>query len=134
MLTLTEEMFKNGQPFAQGEVLLWMRKYAPEAVLNDVTATEFKVYEPEDSKVILGHSETGHHHVLEAIEGNVLDAADIRVGVANDNYMTLEIKKPCRLVHMRQVDNHEGFLIPPGDYIRRIREENTVDGWVRVAD
>lgn len=39
-----------------------------------------------------------------------------------------------RLVHLRSTDTHEAVVFPPGDYIRGIREEQTVEGWRRVAD
>ena len=66
MIYLTESMFSTGQPVAQGEVLIWMKKYAPQAVLNALTELKLSPMKLENDQMILGHSETGHHHVLEA--------------------------------------------------------------------
>lgn len=132
MITLTEEMFAEGKPFAQGEVVLWMKKYAPKWVLDALDGVQFKEVKLDGDSLILGHSETGHHHVLEPEAPGASISA--RVDAANDNFMEVNISAPCKLVHMRSFDTHEGFLLPPGEYIRRIREESTVDGWVRVAD
>ena len=96
MINLTEDMFKSGQPIAQGEVLIWMTKYAPQAVLDKVARLKnFKNFELENGKMILGHSETGHHHVLEPVED------------------TKTISESAKAF---------------------IDEEQTVEGWRRVAD
>ena len=135
MITLTEEMFATGKPASQGEVLIWMKKYAPADVLRNITGkyTELKL---ENDQLIIGHSETGHHHVLEPVDKTVpkSKAAQALIDSANDLWMELNLQEPCELLHLRGFDTHEGFILPAGEYIRGIREEQTPEGWRRVAD
>lgn len=137
IIHLTEEMFSTGKPFAQGEVLIWMKKYAPEAVIKGLAAlTNLKDMPLENGHLILGHSETGHHHVLEPVAQNMplSKAAQALIDSANDNFVDLKIFHECKIVHLRGTDTHKAVIIPPGDYIRGIREEQSVKGWVRVSD
>jgi hypothetical protein len=136
-IRLTEEMFAASKPFAQGEVLIWMKKYAPEAVLKSLA--KLKNLEPmklENGMMILGHSETGHHHVLQPVAKNVpiSKAATALIDAANDCFIELKLNEPCKVVHLRDFDTHKTVVLPAGEYIRGIREEQTVQGWVRVAD
>lgn len=136
-INLTEEMFKSGKPVAQGEVLIWMKKYAPKSVLEGIA--KLKNLEPmklERGMLILGHSETGHHHVLEPVNKKVpiSKAAQAMIDAANDTFVELKLSEPCEIVHLRGFDTHGGFVLPAGEYIRGVREEQTVAGWVRVAD
>ena len=136
MIRLTEEMFSTGQPIAQGEVLIWMKKYAPKDVLSKLAGLKLSDMKLENGQMILGHSETGHHHVLEAVRPNVAisKAAQALIDAANDTFVDLKIFEECRLVHMRSTDTHDGFILPAGEYIRGIREEQIPEGWRRVAD
>lgn len=137
MIQLNEEMFKSGQPVAQGEVLIWMKKYAPKSVLEILAKlknmTEMKL---EKGQLILGHSETGHHHVLEAVRHNITisKAALALIDSANDTFVELKLHEECRLVHLRGNDTHGSFIFPAGEYIRGLREEQSPEGWRRVAD
>jgi len=137
VLRLTEEMFSTGKPFAQGEVLIWMKKFAPKAVLDGVAKLkELKDMPLENGMMIMGHSESGHHHVLEPVAKDVpiSKAAQALIDAANDTFIDLKIFQECALVHKRDFDTHGAVVLPPGDYIRGIREEQTVEGWKRVAD
>lgn len=58
---------------------------------------------------IVGHSETGHHHVLESKE-------DFKILKTVDNSVWLEINSPARLVHKKQVDKHNTITVSPGKY------------------
>lgn len=136
-INVTEEMFSSGKPVAQGEVLIWMKKYAPQAILDKLAALKnMQEMKLEKGMLILGHSETGHHHVLESVSKAmpVSKAALALIDAANDSFVDLKIYHECKLVHMRQDDQHRGFVLPPGEYIRGIREEQVVEGWQRVAD
>lgn len=134
---LTEEMFSTGKPFAQGEVLIWMKKFAPKDVLEGVAKLKNLRDMPlENGMMIMGHSETGHHHVLEPVNKKVpiSKAAQALIDQANDTFVDLKIFQECALVHLRENDTHGTVVLPPGEYIRGLREEQTVEGWVRVAD
>lgn len=137
VLRLTEEMFSFGKPFAQGEVLIWMKKYAPKSVLTGLSKLKnLKDMPLEKGMMILGHSETGHHHVLEPVakKVSISKAAQALIDTANDTFVELKLFQECALVHKRDADTHRAVILPPGEYIRGLREEQTVEGWVRVAD
>lgn len=136
MIFLTEDMFKAGQPVAQGEVLIWMKKYAPQAVLDNTAKLKLEPMDLEDDKLIVGHSETGHHHILEPVREDVQISSVVQalVDVANDTFMLLNANEEFKLTHLRTTDTHRAFVLPPGEYIRGIREEQTINGWRRVAD
>lgn len=136
MIYITEDMFKSGQPVAQGEVLIWMKKYAPKAVLEKLAGLKLSEMSLENGQMILGHSETGHHHVLVADRPQtpISKAALALIDAANDSFVELKLNEACRLEHMREGDKHNSFVFPAGDYIRGIREEQIPEGWRRVAD
>ncbi len=136
MIHLTEDMFKSGQPFAQGEVLIWMRKYAPQSVLSGLAGLTLSPMKLENDQMILGHSETGHHHVLEPVDKTVhiSKAAQALIDGANDTFVELKLFEPCALRHQRGTDTHDAAVFPAGEYIRGLREEQTPEGWRRVAD
>lgn len=136
-IKLTEEMFKSGKPIAQGEVLIWLKKYAPKSVIERMAKLkDMKEMPLENGQLILGHSESGHHHVLEPVSNkiSISKAALALIDSANDTFVDLKIYHECALIHQRGNDTHKSFLLPPGEYIRGIREEQSVQGWVRVAD
>lgn len=136
MIYLTEEMFSSGKPVAQGEVLIWMKKFAPESILKAIGNLKFQEMKLENGQMILGHSESGHHHVMEAVREQVpiSKAALALIDAANDTFVELKLYEECKLVHLRSTDTHTAFVFPPGEYIRCIREEQTPEGWKRVAD
>ncbi len=136
-LHVTEEMLSSGKPIAQGEVLIWAKKYAPKAVLDGLAKLKNLAEMPiEKGGFILGHSESGHDHVLEPVAKNILisKAAQALIDSANDTFVDLKIFQECALVHKREADQHAAIILPPGEYIRGIREEQSVAGWVRVSD
>lgn len=137
MIRLTEDMFKSGKPFAQGEVLIWLKKYAPKAVVDGMAKLKnMQEMQLENGMMIMGHSESGHHHVLEPVAKKVpiSKAAQALIDSANDTFIDLKIFQECALVHKREADKHGAVILPPGEYIRGLREEQTVSGWARVAD
>lgn len=80
----------------------------------------FTAMEAEGRHFIIGHSETGHHHVI--------DAAGATVGVMDKPptgmrvlYMILE--NPLAIEHLRNHDTHETLTNEPGVYEIRIARE-----------
>jgi hypothetical protein len=87
-----------------------------------VTASAPKGFTPlslENGKRIIGHSETGHHHVLDGeADVFVMDRPPegmriLRAIVANDT----------PLVHLRDYDTHAPIMLSPGEYEFRIGRE-----------
>lgn len=76
---------------------------------------------PEAGKLIIGHSETGHHHVLERTRGasvTVLDNAP-----AGMRILQAILEEPNKLIHERGHDTHEAIDLPVGEYEFRIARE-----------
>lgn len=75
----------------------------------------------EGGKLIIGHSETGHHHVLEHTRGasvTVLDRAPEGMRI-----LRAILEEPNKLVHERGHDTHETIELQPGEYYFRIARE-----------
>jgi hypothetical protein len=68
------------------------------------------------NKVIVGHSESGHHHVLEAEQGVEIKMYEI------DGKTYLDIPSKSDLVHQKSSENHKTQTFAPGIYIREIRQ------------
>ena len=92
---------------AQGELLITKMKGKPKA--------SGKTVDPVNGLLIVGHSETGHHHVVDA------DCATLtRV----DEFLAyLTVIKPTELVHQRGFDTHRSVALQPGMYEFRTGRE-----------
>lgn len=55
---------------------------------------------------IVGHSETGHHHVLESETPFTVQ----------EKQMYIELFKPAKLVHKKTVNRHKDLVVPAGTY------------------
>jgi len=84
--------------------------------------------EPERGKNIITHSETGHHHLM--------DAATTTLYRLPDDIMKclLVVSEPTPLEHMRPHDTHEPIMFEPGIYEVRRQREYSPEGWRRVED
>lgn len=83
-------------------------------------------------EIVITHSETGHDHVM------VLDhAAEPAVQMFNgDNPLIswIKVNRPTSLDHKREHHKHESILFQPGMYEIRRQQEQSPEGWRRVAD
>lgn len=88
-------------------------------------ATEVK---PENGQVIVTHSETLHHHVM--------DAANVKMYSLPDSIMDclLVVDSPTALEHLREHDTHEPIMFERGIYHVRRQREYTPEGFRRVED
>lgn len=84
--------------------------------------------EPVNGKVIVGHSETGHHHVMTAertkmfkLPGSILECL-------------LVVEKADVLEHLREYDTHEETEFKAGKYRAITGREHTPEGWRRSQD
>ena len=84
------------------------------------------VEQEKDGRYVLAHSETGHHHVMEAEHVTVHRLPDSIM----DLFVT--VKRPTTLTHLRPHDTHEPILFDKGVYHVRRQREYTLEGW-RVA-
>lgn len=87
----------------------------------------------EKGQIIVGHSETGHHHVMDAkhVTACVMDRAPEGMRI-----LRLIVESPTPLVHLRGHDTHDGVMLDAGEYEARIgREYNPYEKIARrVAD
>lgn len=83
---------------------------------------------PEGGRVIVTHSETGHHHVM--------DAAAVKMYRLPDSIMDclLVVESPTALEHLRQHDTHKPIKFERGTYHVRRQREYTPEGFRRVED
>lgn len=83
---------------------------------------------PENGRYIVTHSETGHHHVMEA-EGVTM------YSLPNDIMnCLLVVEKPTPLTHLRDFDTHEPIMFDEGVYHVRRQREYTAEGFRKAQD
>jgi hypothetical protein len=100
---------------AQGEIQI-------RRIGDNTTPQRMKGFTPlarEYGKLIIGHSETGHHHVL---DGN---AAVFVMDRPPEGMRILRaiVESDTPLVHLRDYDTHAPHMLPPGEYEFRIGRE-----------
>lgn len=83
---------------------------------------------PDNGRVIVAHSETGHDHVM--------DAAAVTMYRLPDSIMDclLVVNEPTTLRHLREHDTHEPILFEKGTFHVRRQQEYTPEGLRRVED
>lgn len=110
--------FKN--TCAQGDIYIRRIDKLPEGTV---------VVPPERGRVIVTHSETGHHHVMEA------ECVELRKLPDSIMDCFLVVKDGgADLEHLRPTDTHEAIHFAPGVYHVRRQREHTPEGWRRVED
>lgn len=62
------------------------------------------------SKFIVAHSETGHHHMVEA------DQEFEVMGSLEKQDLYLRLFKPAKLVHKKATEKHKDLVVPAGDW------------------
>ena len=119
---MTTKTFKNQA--AHGDVLFVRVDSLPE--------TGLLRQEPEDGRIVLAHSESGHHHYMQLEQ--VTDAVHYRIegvdpGSATPLQGYLEIVAPAVEIMHDKVGptSHTTFTLPPGVY--QIRRHRTWDAW-----
>jgi hypothetical protein len=109
---------------AQGDLLITRVEALPDGLVQQ---------KPENDQHVLAHSETGHHHVVEA------DAVEYFHAPANDDDFAgqvayLRVNKPVALRHLRSFDTHAPLRILEGLYRLNRQREYTPEGFRRAAD
>ena len=109
--------FKN--VCAQGDIYIRRISELPDNVVE---------VSPENGKVIVGHSETMHNHVMEASKVTMYNLPDSIMDCL------LVVHEPTTLEHLRSFDTHEPILFEKGTYHVRRQREYVPDGFRRVQD
>lgn len=113
---------KNTNSAAQGEILFLRTDKIPEGL---------QTAKPENGHLIIGHSETGHHHVIDLKKSK---QAQLLIDKTNALIAYLDIGEDSIVEHLRSYDTHESIKLPAGKYQIRYRAEDTPQGWQRVMD
>ena len=94
----------------------------------DALPAGVETVEPENGKNVVAHSETGHHHVIDA-------ATTTLYRLPEEIYEAfLVVEQPADLTHERSFDTHEPIRFEPGVYRVRRQREYTPEGYRRAAD
>jgi len=96
---------------AQGEIRIFRIDELPRGI---------EPLEKEKGRYIIGHSETGHHHVLEAEHPQVYQAKDAPDGM---RVLYAILETPGSLEHLREHDTHAPHALGPGIYMFRTDRE-----------
>lgn len=105
---------------AQGDVFFSRIDALPEGVLP---------VDPANGKNIIAHSETGHHHVMDAERTTLYRLPE-------ELYEAFLVVKAggADLTHERGFDTHEPIHFDEGVYMIRRQREYTPEGYRRAAD
>lgn len=103
---------------AQGEITIRRIGNIPANRSLPIGYTPMK---PEAGNFIIGHSETGHHHVLSRLDG--VDVAVMDKPPAGMKILRAILENPTSLNHLRGHDTHESIMLEPGAYEFRIARE-----------
>lgn len=82
----------------------------------------------ESNRLLVTHSETGHHHVMCA------DHVAMFADTGNPFVCYLQVSEPTALEHLRPFDTHAPILFSPGAYEVRRQREYVPEGFRRVED
>jgi len=83
---------------------------------------------PEGGQLIITHSETGHHHVMEKSKAKLYKLPN---DIMN---CLLVVNDTVALEHLRNYDTHAPIQFTPGNYIVRRQREYTPEGFRKVQD
>lgn len=110
-INIRKEYMKKQHAIRHGEIML-----VPVANVPVGTTTKHDLF-------IVGHSETGHHHVLEG---------KFEVTETDKQELYFRLFEPAKLVHKKATDQHRTLTIPAGIYQRfHDTEYSPFDGLVR---
>jgi hypothetical protein len=84
--------------------------------------------EEKDGHFVVAHSETGHDHVLDSRNAQML------IDKTNEFVAYVKVSKETEVKHQRSFDTHESLLLSPGNYQVRRQREYVAEGFRRVAD
>lgn len=92
---------------------------------------DYQTVQPENGQLIVAHSETGHHHVIDIRRSK---NADLLIHKTNNLIGRLVVGDTCQVDHLRGFDTHKSLTLPKGKYVLRYRREYTPEGLRRVQD
>lgn len=102
----------------------------------DALPEDIEEIKPEGGHVVVAHSETGHHHVMERTHVKHYQPKSKTYGrLPEEIYEAfLVVEEPTALKHLRDFDTHEPIMFDAGVYRVRRQREHTPEGYRRVED
>lgn len=97
----------------------------------DDSADNYQTMQPEQGHLIVAHSESGHHHVIDISRSK---QADLIIHKTNNLIGRLVLGEDVEVEHLRSFDTHKTLKLPAGKYVLRYRREYTPEGLRRVQD
>lgn len=118
---------KLGAPIAQGDVFLF-------PIIEGEIPAGLNEHKVMDGQIIVTHSESGHHHVIdECVIDRVPNAVMLDTNDPLESW--LSVKRPSALRHTKNgPDKHAGVDLPVGNYLVRRQREDSPEGWRRAID
>jgi hypothetical protein len=104
---------------AQGDIYIRKIAHLPKGVV---------LMAPDGDRVVVAHSETGHHHVMLAEHTKAYRLPDSIMDVF------LAVERGDTLEHLRPHDTHEPIAFGPGVYHVRRQREYMPEGFRQVED
>lgn len=95
--------------------------------VDEIPAVAVK-QEPKSGRHVVAHSETGHHHTIDADGVVFYEGGDDPLVC----YLALDDAKD--VVHNRSWDTHAPVSLKAGKWMGRRQREHTPEGWRRVED
>lgn len=116
---------------AQGDIL-----FVPVSAIADgqfkleseqISITEAR--KSENGRLIVGHSETGHHHYVDPTTNGAMLFA------TNQQFVTvLKAPTPVTVKHDRGWDTHNDVVLPAGDWAVIKQRERRPNAWIAARD
>ena len=120
-MTMRSSMFRVA---AQGEITIIRIGGVP----AKKTWAGYTIMQPDGDRYIIGHSETGHHHVIGAAGAFV---AELQYAPAGMRVLRAILENPTSLDHLRDHDKHDSIILEPGEYEFRTGRE--YDPYAEIA-
>ena len=117
----------TNRPAFQGDVMLLRTDPA------DLPDGLVKV-DPEGGRLIVTHSETGHHHTIDVLDRPAPVEMYRLPEEIYEAFLVVGGDQPAILEHERPFDTHESLALPPGAYRVRRQREYTPEGFRRAID
>jgi hypothetical protein len=92
---------------------------------------QYESVKAEKGQLIVAHSETGHHHVIDVKRSK---EAELLISKTNQFIGRLVVSNDVEVKHLRSFDTHKTLNLPKGKYVLRYRKEYTPEGLRKVQD
>lgn len=87
---------------------------------------------PENGKIVVAHSETGHDHVMVADRVQAFKKPGTEDRDLFELFLSVDQLTPVE--HLRSFDTHETLLVPPGNFLVKRQREYIAGAFRRAAD